>query len=67
MKSSAPKRARALLPPVQIVGLSFGLSWLCVACGAARSTREGLAARRMRDRLALPCWQSCSARPAARG
>ena len=34
-----------------LVGPPLHLSWLCVACDAARGTREGLAARRMRDRL----------------
>ena len=68
MKSSALGRARAAATCADDGPLSLGLlSWLCVACDAARGTREGLAARRMRDRLALPCWQSCSARPAARG
>ena len=68
MKSSALGRARAAATCADDGPLSLGLlSWLCVACGAARGTREGLAARRMRDRLALPCWQSPSTRPAARG
>jgi hypothetical protein len=52
MKSSALGRARAAATCADDGPLSLGLlSWLCVACGAARGTREGLAARRMRDRL----------------
>ena len=52
MKSSALGRARAAATCADDGPLSLGLlSWLCVACDAARGTREGLAARRMRDRL----------------
>ena len=48
MKSSALGRARAAATCADDGPLSVGLlSWLCVACDAARGTREGLAARRM--------------------